>query len=1369
MDEWVLESNDPQNSENDSLSSLVLKEVRNLGHFTPNDFYGSGGQQNRQQRLQYQKSQNSLPNSNNNNDNGSTSPSSTTLLTPKSSSSSSITNVNVDEEEDHDVSDFWQDVYRPSSGNRMDILELSRQRLSVVDSIISVSETYLESTSNIANKKIYRPRPNEDYYSVSKDNKQEYDNKLSPTFEESLHKRSRSLVKPERARYYNNRRISRAFEPKDAENITIGRIKSVNSTNNYNNNDNRNRKYSGGANNPVNINAHRIVSGYSGGYESEKRGPRSITDSRLGSIKNPKGLKKWRRGECPSAWAIFSRCATFYAPSSLLSFFGMRDEMVRQAWREKIALVTIIIILCSVVGFITFGLGQIFCGAEPQRLGVDSLESGHGIILGRLFDISEFSHPAVDGLFTSYPGNLLGVNGNDLTFLFQAINSECKNVLIPKVPDDDFGNVFNYFPCVAINGDSTPDPSIVNMKNCHNNASSRTLLSSLNYVGDVFFDWTDVEAPEHNYVVSNGQVLDLDKLKWLVPNIIVPPELQQLIETKHNARGRDVTYSLQQNQKTIKLSKCLQQIIRVGVVDFSSIGCVITKTITYVALVVIIGVVLVRFAMAVLFGWIVSWKLGSFREDNSSKHSSVGSLNHIKQLNQKSSSKTPYNSNNKSKQKSSFGVASNNFSSSVDSDSNPDQQRNSISSISSSAGQSSVPNVITQEPEQRYNFPLMHTILLVTCYSEGPIGLRTTLNSLANTDYPNSHKLLMVIADGIIFGSGNERSTPDIVLSLMSDFVVDPNDVVAHSYVAIADGKKRHNMAKVYAGYYKYRDGKNPSKSRRIPMVTIVKCGGPDEHDDKKPGNRGKRDTQIILMSFLQKVMFDERMTPLEYEFFNAIWTVSGVTPDFFETVLMVDADTKIYPDSLTRMISCFSRDSSIMGLCGETKIANKTDTWITRIQVFEYYISHHLQKAFESIFGGVTCLPGCFCMYRIKAPKGIDGYWVPILANPDIVEQYSENVVNTLHKKNLLLLGEDRFLTTLMLRTFPKRKLIFVPQAICKTIVPDSFIVLRSQRRRWINSTVHNLLELVLIPDLCGTFCFSMQFVIFMELIGTVVLPAAITFTVYLVIISMVQGPVQVIPLMLLAAVLGLPALLILLTSRKIVYVGWMAIYLLSLPIWNFILPLYAFWHFDDFSWGQTRIVEGEESGIDHSRKDGVFDSTKIVMKKWSEWEREKRIRARNLQKKQIQKQLQSQHHHSTMPILKNNHSESSSFTMYSPAQSFQVLPQKQLSLQSLESSYSLPNHLSQQHSSINSPLPRTNFKTLPTKSNSMDLPDSTLRPSKSIKNRSFTADTYYQSEHHNPRHYQSYGTNPNPNNTNTNTNNTNNTTNTNNGSSKS
>jgi len=46
-----------------------------------------------------------------------------------------------------------------------------------------------------------------------------------------------------------------------------------------------------------------------------------------------------------------------------------------------------------------------------------------------------------------------------------------------------------------------------------------------------------------------------------------------------------------------------------------------------------------------------------------------------------------------------------------------------------------------------------------------------------------------------------------------------------------------------------------------------------------------------------------------------------------------VDADTKVYPDSLARMIACMSRDPYIMGLCGETKIANKGDSWVTAIQ----------------------------------------------------------------------------------------------------------------------------------------------------------------------------------------------------------------------------------------------------------------------------------------------------------------------------------------------------------------------------------------------------------------------------------------------------
>lgn len=118
-----------------------------------------------------------------------------------------------------------------------------------------------------------------------------------------------------------------------------------------------------------------------------------------------------------------------------------------------------------------------------------------------------------------------------------------------------------------------------------------------------------------------------------------------------------------------------------------------------------------------------------------------------------------------------------------------------------------------------------------------------------------------------------------------------------------------------------------------MPIVLVAKVGNPLEAGDAKPGNRGKRDSQIVLMAFLQKVMFDERMTTFEYEFFNSLWRVTGVSPDRYEGVLCVDADTKVFPDSLTRMTAAFQSDGEIMGLCGETKIANKSETWVTMIQ----------------------------------------------------------------------------------------------------------------------------------------------------------------------------------------------------------------------------------------------------------------------------------------------------------------------------------------------------------------------------------------------------------------------------------------------------
>ncbi|KAJ2701319.1 hypothetical protein H4218_001479 [Coemansia sp. IMI 209128] len=492
-----------------------------------------------------------------------------------------------------------------------------------------------------------------------------------------------------------------------------------------------------------------------------------------------------------------------------------------------------------------------------------------------------------------------------------------------------------------------------------------------------------------------------------------------------------------------------------------------------------------------------------------------------------------------------------------------------------------------REPEEHDKFIVCN----VPCYTEGDEGLRSTLESLATLHYDDKRKLLFVICDGMIVGSGNDRPTPRIALDILgADPDIDPEPL---SFLSLGEGSKQHNMGKVYSGLFE-------AAGHVVPYVVVVKCGTLRERT--RQGNRGKRDSQIILMQFFNKVHFNLPMTPLELEVYHQIKNVIGVNPAFYEFIMMVDADTYVFPDSLNRMVSCMLHDSKLMGICGETQLANEKDTWITMIQVYEYYISHHLSKAFESLFGSVTCLPGCFCMYRIRAPES--NY--PLLVSTNMVKDYAENNVDTLHKKNLLHLGEDRYLTTLMLKHHPYYKMKFTSDAQCRTNAPDTWQVLLSQRRRWINSTVHNLLELVFLPRLCGFCCFSMRFVVFIDLVSTIVMPATVVYLGYLIYqLAVSTSDTPLVSVYLLAAVYGLQALLFVF-KRQWQHIGWMIVYLLALPVFSFFIPIYAFWHFDDFSWGNTRLEVGDGKKARFVAEVEEFDPASIPLRKWEEYEEE-------------------------------------------------------------------------------------------------------------------------------------------------------------------
>ncbi|EHY60833.1 Chitin synthase 6 [Exophiala dermatitidis] len=482
-------------------------------------------------------------------------------------------------------------------------------------------------------------------------------------------------------------------------------------------------------------------------------------------------------------------------------------------------------------------------------------------------------------------------------------------------------------------------------------------------------------------------------------------------------------------------------------------------------------------------------------------------------------------------------------------------------------------------------------ICQVPAYTEGEDHLRKSLDSLTALQYDNKRKLICVICDGMIVGGGNDRPTPKIVLDILG---VDPKiDPPALPFRSVGNGNEQLNYGKVYSGLYEY-------EGNVVPYIVIVKVGKESEQSKSKPGNRGKRDSQVLLMQFLNRVHHRSPMSPLELEMFHQINNIIGVDPELYEYLLMVDADTMVKEDSLNRLVAACANDAKIAGICGETSLENEERSWWTMIQVYEYYISHHLSKAFESLFGSVTCLPGCFCMYRLRtADKGR-----PLIISDKVIQEYSDCDVDTLHKKNLLSLGEDRYLTTLMTKHFPAMSYKFIPDAYALTAAPETWSVLLSQRRRWINSTIHNLAELVWLKDLCGFCCFSMRFVVFVDLFGTIVLPATCIYMVYLIYrLASNTGQFPLISIVMIAAVYGLQAIIFII-KRQWQHVGWMIIYILAYPIYSFVLPIYSFWNQDNFSWGNTRIVIGEKGDKKVvAIQDEGFDPRSIPLQRWDDY----------------------------------------------------------------------------------------------------------------------------------------------------------------------
>ncbi|KAL3791133.1 hypothetical protein HJC23_000553 [Cyclotella cryptica] len=486
--------------------------------------------------------------------------------------------------------------------------------------------------------------------------------------------------------------------------------------------------------------------------------------------------------------------------------------------------------------------------------------------------------------------------------------------------------------------------------------------------------------------------------------------------------------------------------------------------------------------------------------------------------------------------------------------------------------------------EEDVRSPVM---VMVPCYNEGDNELRKTIKSVLNTTYPDENKVLFMVADGLVTGNGEDMSTPEHLANILG-FDIDEfeDDTFEYDCIGVTHTK---NRARVYHGILQ-------KGHKFLKYCVVVKCGLPAEATTSaKPGNRGKRDSQLITIGYFNRIHYGRELTELDSAIQRAMVDLN-LQADMIRFLMAIDADTRVDTMSVTHMVYGMDKKEKVLALCGETKVDNKASSWVTMIQVFEYYNSHHLKKAFEAAFGCVTCLPGCFTMYRIIADDG-----TPLLPGDGVLYEYSRNDVETLHEKNLYHLGEDRMLTTLLLKHYPDRSLTFIPEAACWTIVPHTFRILLSQRRRWINSTVHNMFELLKVNTMCGVCCVSMKVVVFIDLIATMILPASYCYAMYLLFLVFFQDlPVSTVLLILYAIIMGVQVVVFILRSRWD-YIWWFFIYFtVGLPVFYLVLPTYSFWNMDDFSWGKTRAVGGSAAAnAEHVEEDDDDEDEKRGLKR--------------------------------------------------------------------------------------------------------------------------------------------------------------------------
>ncbi|KAF9952143.1 hypothetical protein BGZ72_006517 [Mortierella alpina] len=792
------------------------------------------------------------------------------------------------------------------------------------------------------------------------------------------------------------------------------------------------------------------------------------------------------------AWFALSQCSTICCPSRTFPRSWSKDR--RQDWREKVALCVTTTALSVALGFLAFGLALVTCRPHSvQSIKPADFKAQYG---GPTINASEQR-----GLFTirgtvyDVKGLFLGglhplVSGSNVTstMLDTFLSTHYGDDISPLFPPTDlvptcrlFGLENGFGKCSLARG---------RVNHCHSTPAPEVMQRFRRSDIRIAYNWDDVRngARGRRLFVYDGTVLDVtDYLAQNTSNINATEEKDKMVWIR-SLVGKDATVAIRRQTDHRILGRCLQGAFKVGELSGETSGCLASIVINTLALSVLLLTSLMRLVSALVYRWmfirpITPIDKGSLATNVNVKTSSV---NPVLML-------VTCRASDQEQQ----------IKATLDSLVLADRSGNStLLLVVADEAAEHLPGGTNQGAQSCVRL-MDHTATAAPALDEkGAAGLADIEQDVESLAVCNLQQADTVTGGVSTIYAGfyqvESRRLPYVVISL-------PASRRCSSQEEFGDWLKKRLILR-WLRRICFNEPVSAFEYSLFEKATAVTGHGPERFDMLLTAAVGSECEEHGIFRMVTALRNNERVMGVcanrritngldnwltriqDYENHLAL-QFSVTLESLIGAVTCLPSGFSLYRIKVTRPNSEREPGVNVTTRCSDVDSASVHMDYSTGQHSDGGEIKSGPRQDVDSDDAGDKVAS------PLKQPaKESQQQFLPILIHPDVLSSFTAIKARTLHERSMLANGaEDRFLTGLLCRAFPNKRVEYLPHAIYRSRTTTNFSAYLQQQTRFTISRFHVLWEHLRSAQPRGTRSVMVYILVVMEWLRLVLSPAIV------------------------------------------------------------------------------------------------------------------------------------------------------------------------------------------------------------------------------------------------------------------------------------